>query len=204
MRELLGRLLRGARCPPTTCTDGRRSCSCRARSWSADLAGASAPVLVGPTGIGKTAVACALAAHWDDGNRLGRFAADLPPPRHRHRQADSTEWLSRIPHHGIDLVDPGERYSAGRFARDATRWIEGIRAREHLPVVVGGTGLYIRALADGLFAEPPLDPAQRRDTRRVDRRSRRRRTGPLGVAPRSGIRRRGPSARHARRSRWRS
>jgi tRNA dimethylallyltransferase len=118
------------------------------------------PVLVGPTGIGKTAVACALAAHWD----LEIVSADS---RQVYRRLDigtakpSLEWQRRIPHHGLNLVNPGERYNAGRFARDATRWVEEIRARQHLPVVVGGTGLYIRALCEGLFAEPPLDPARR-------------------------------------------
>lgn len=125
------------------------------------MAGDRVPVLVGPTGIGKTAVACALAAHWD----MEIVSADS---RQVYRRLDigtakpSKKWLGRIPHHGLDLVNPGERYSAGRFARDATRWIEGIRARGHLPVVVGGTGLYIRALVEGLFAEPPLAPADRR------------------------------------------
>lgn len=119
------------------------------------------PVLAGPTGIGKTAVACALASHWD----LEIISADS---RQVYRRLDigtakpSKKWLARIPHHGLDLIDPGERYSAGRFARDATRWAEEIRARGRLPAVVGGTGLYIRALCDGLFAEPPLDPAQRK------------------------------------------
>jgi tRNA dimethylallyltransferase len=56
----------------------------------------------------------------------------------------------------------GTRYSAGYFARHAAMWIEEIRARGKMPVVVGGTGLYVRALAEGLFAEPPLDAARRR------------------------------------------
>ena len=68
-----------------------------------------------------------------------------------------------MPHHGLDVVDPGERYSAGRFAREAAGWIAEVRARRQLPVVVGGTGLYIRALVDGLFVEPPLDPERRRE-----------------------------------------
>ena len=65
-------------------------------------------------------------------------------------------------HHGLDLVDPGTRYSAGHFARDAEGWLADVRGRGRLPVVVGGTGLYIRALAEGLFREPALDPARRR------------------------------------------
>ncbi|HKV74266.1 MAG TPA: tRNA (adenosine(37)-N6)-dimethylallyltransferase MiaA [Gemmatimonadales bacterium] len=125
------------------------------------MAGDSVPVIAGPTGIGKTAVACALAAHWD----LEIVSADS---RQVYRRLDigtakpAKKWQARIPHHGLDLVEPGERYSAGRFARDATRWIEEIRARRKLPVVVGGTGLYIRALCEGLFAEPPLDPVMRK------------------------------------------
>jgi tRNA dimethylallyltransferase len=69
---------------------------------------------------------------------------------------------AQVPHHGLDLVDPGTRYSAGRFAHDAARWIAEVRNRSRLPVVVGGTGLYIRALAEGLFHEPELDPVRRR------------------------------------------
>jgi tRNA dimethylallyltransferase len=69
---------------------------------------------------------------------------------------------ARVPHHGLDLVDPGTRYSAGHFARDATGWISAVRSAGRMPVVVGGTGLYVRALAEGLFREPTLDPARRR------------------------------------------
>jgi tRNA dimethylallyltransferase len=75
-----------------------------------------------------------------------------PPPRS----------LARVPHHGLDQVDPGSRYSAGRFIQDAPRWIAEIQGRGRLPVVVGGTGLYIRALVEGLFAEPPLEAPRRR------------------------------------------
>ena len=67
-----------------------------------------------------------------------------------------------MPHHGLDLVEPGTRYSAGHFARDAEGWLADVRGRGRMPVVVGGTGLYVRALAEGLFREPPLDPARRR------------------------------------------
>jgi tRNA dimethylallyltransferase len=69
---------------------------------------------------------------------------------------------ARVTHHGLDLIDPGSRYSAGHFARDAEGWLADIRARGRRPVVVGGTGLYVRALAEGLFREPALDPARRR------------------------------------------
>ncbi len=62
---------------------------------------------------------------------------------------------------GLDVVEPGERYSAGRFARDAAQWLGQIRDAGRQAVVVGGTGLYVRALAEGLFHEPPLEPARR-------------------------------------------
>jgi len=125
------------------------------------LAGARVPVLVGPTAVGKTAVALALATHWP----LEIISADS---RQVYRRLDigtakpSRKDRARVPHHGLDLVDPGTRYSAGHFARDGVCWLGEIRGRGNLPVVVGGTGLYVRALADGLFAEPVLDPGQRR------------------------------------------
>jgi tRNA dimethylallyltransferase len=126
------------------------------------LADASLPVLVGPTAIGKTAVAMALAAFLpievisaDSRQVYRRLDVGTAKPSRRERQ--------RVPHHGVDVADPGERYSAGRYAREAAGWIAEVRARKRLPIIVGGTGLYIRALVDGLFVEPPLDPERRRE-----------------------------------------
>jgi len=118
------------------------------------------PVLVGPTASGKTALAAALAEHIP----LTVISADA---RQVYRRLDigtakpDAGLRARVPHRGIDLVEPGERYSAGRFARDAAGWLTEARAAGRLPLVVGGTGFYVRALADGLFQEPPLDPARR-------------------------------------------
>ena len=118
------------------------------------------PVIVGPTGVGKTAVATALA----DFMPITVISADA---RQVYRGLDvgtakpDPDTLTRVPHRGLDLVNPGERYSAGRFARDAAQWIDETRRSGREPVVVGGTGLYIRALAEGLFHEPPFDPARR-------------------------------------------
>lgn len=66
----------------------------------------------------------------------------------------------RVPHHGLDLVRPDERYSAGRFARDARRWISEIEERGALPLLVGGTGFFLRSVIQPIFREPDLDPAR--------------------------------------------
>src|SRR6059058_5981330 len=123
------------------------------------------PVLVGPTGVGKTAVAVALAS-------LTPITVISADARQVYRDLDigtakpDRATLGRVPHRGLDLIHPGEPYSAGRFARDAAGWIAEARAAGRQPVVVGGTGLYIRALAEGLFREPPFDPARREALRR--------------------------------------
>lgn len=122
------------------------------------------PVIVGPTGVGKTATAVALAA-------LTPITVISADARQIYRGLDigtakpDRETLTRVPHRGLDLLDPGERYSAGRFARDAAGWIAEARAAGRQPMLVGGTGLYIRALADGLFREPPFDPGRREQLR---------------------------------------
>jgi len=122
------------------------------------------PVLVGPTGVGKTAVAVVLASL----TPITIISADA---RQLYRGLDigtakpDSETLARVPHRGLDLIEPGERYSAGRFARDASGWIAEARAAGREPMVVGGTGLYIRALAEGLFREPPFDPRRREQLR---------------------------------------
>lgn len=69
--------------------------------------------------------------------------------------------LTRAPHHLIDLLPPTEAYSAGRFKKDALLVIEDVRARGHIPLLVGGTMLYFRALLGGLDDLPPADPVLR-------------------------------------------
>jgi tRNA dimethylallyltransferase len=115
---------------------------------------------VGPTGIGKTAVATALA-------QLAPIAIISADSRQVYRDLDigtakpTAAERAAAPYHGLDLLPPAERYSAGRFGRDAAGWIVAAAGRGRLPVVVGGTGFYLRALFDGLFDEPPLDDARR-------------------------------------------
>jgi tRNA dimethylallyltransferase len=73
-----------------------------------------------------------------------------------------------VPHHLIDICDPAEPYSAGRFLRDATELIGAIRGRGRIPLLVGGTMLYFRALTRGLAPLPEADPGLRE---RIDRRA---------------------------------
>ncbi|HVQ74836.1 MAG TPA: tRNA (adenosine(37)-N6)-dimethylallyltransferase MiaA [Candidatus Binatia bacterium] len=114
-------------------------------------------VLVGPTGVGKTAVAVRMAVSLP----IEAVSADS---RQVYRRMDigtgkpSPEERRRLHHHLIDVVDPGERYDAARFRREALEAIADIRARGRLPMVVGGTGLYVRALVKGLAPAPPRDP----------------------------------------------
>lgn len=116
--------------------------------------------IVGPTASGKSALAMAVA------DRLPVEIISMDS-RQVYRGLDvgtakpgAADRL-RVPHHGLDLVDPDERYSAGRFGRDARRWIRQIRGRGQVPLLVGGTGFFLRALTDPLFREPRL-PRERR------------------------------------------
>jgi tRNA dimethylallyltransferase len=117
-------------------------------------------VVTGPTTSGKTAVALELARRLDgeiismDSRQVYRgmdIGTDKVAPDHREA----------IQHHGLDLVDPDERYSAGRFSRDARRWIDEIEARGRVPVLAGGTGFFLRSLTDPIFEEPEMDAARR-------------------------------------------
>jgi tRNA dimethylallyltransferase len=117
-------------------------------------------VLVGPTAVGKTAVAVRLAAHVP----IEVVSADS---RQVYRGMDvgtgkpTAAERAAVPHHLLDVVGPDERYHAARFRADAVAAIATIRTRGRLPVVVGGTGLYVRALLKGLTPAPPADPALR-------------------------------------------
>jgi tRNA dimethylallyltransferase len=127
-------------------------------------------VVVGPTGVGKTAAAVHLAARVPievigaDSRQVyrGMDVATAKPTRDE-RQA--------VRHHLLDIVDPDDRYNAARFCADASAAIAAVRERGRLPVVVGGTGLYVRALLRGLDPAPPADPAFRAELVSVAARS---------------------------------
>jgi tRNA dimethylallyltransferase len=121
-------------------------------------------VVLGPTATGKSALGMEIARRVD-GEIINADALQVyrgldigtakPPPEDR----------AEIPHHLVDVLDPAERYSAGEFARRAREAIADIRSRGRRPIVVGGSGLYLRALLEGISPVPPGDPAVRRALR---------------------------------------
>lgn len=116
--------------------------------------------VVGPTATGKSALGIALAKQFDgevvacDSTAVYRgfdIGTDKVPPDQQHG----------IPHHMVDVADPTEEYSAARYAREAAAMVRTITARGKLPILVGGTGLYYRALTRGFFPGPSRDAALR-------------------------------------------
>ncbi len=110
-------------------------------------------VVLGPTGSGKTALSLALAERFggeivncDSVAMYREFEIGTAKPTVAER--------ARAPHHLLDFVDPCGYVTAGDYARQAREILQQIRQRGALPIVVGGTGLYLRALLEGLFAGP--------------------------------------------------
>ena len=116
--------------------------------------------MTGPTGVGKSSLAVALAERLD-GEILGADAFQIyaglpvltaqPPP----------EQLAAIPHHLVGFLDLSENFDAARYAKAAREALAAIQSRGKLPILVGGTGLYLKALTHGLAEMPPLDPKLR-------------------------------------------
>lgn len=126
------------------------------------------PILVGPTGSGKTAVGLELARALkaevisaDSGQVYKDLKAGTAKPE--GRWDGGAYRVEGVAHHLMDVIPPTERYSAGDFARQAAEIIERRSARSERCVIAGGTGLYIRALVDGLAPLPPRDEALRKE-----------------------------------------
>lgn len=128
-----------------------------ARATLDRAAPAEALVLTGPTAAGKSALALRVAGALD-GEIISADSRQVYRGMDIGTAKATTAERARVPHHGLDLVDPNERYSAGQFARDARRWIAGIRERGRVPIIAGGTGFFIRSLSHPMFREPPMDP----------------------------------------------
>jgi tRNA dimethylallyltransferase len=117
-------------------------------------------VLLGPTASGKTALSLALAEKFK-GEIVSCDSVAVYREMEIGTAKPSLAERERIPHHLIDVYSPAEHSTAGDYARLAREAIAAITARGHLPIVTGGTGLYLRALTDGLFAGPRRSPALR-------------------------------------------
>ncbi|HTS52261.1 MAG TPA: tRNA (adenosine(37)-N6)-dimethylallyltransferase MiaA [Burkholderiales bacterium] len=115
---------------------------------------------MGPTASGKTRLAVRLAASFG----LEIVSVDSAQV-YRHMDIGTAkpgnETLAAAPHHLIDILDPSERYSAARFCEDAARVMAEIHARGNIPLLVGGTMLYFKALREGLSELPPADAITR-------------------------------------------
>jgi tRNA dimethylallyltransferase len=118
-------------------------------------------VIVGPTASGKTVLAVELAERVR-GEVVSADAFAVYRGLDLGTAKPDPAMAARVQHHLLDIADPRERYSAGRFVRDADAAIASIRSRGRIAVVVGGTNFYVRALLHGLFNEPRKDEALRR------------------------------------------
>jgi tRNA dimethylallyltransferase len=129
-------------------------------------------VIVGPTGSGKTALSLALAEKFH-GEIINCDSVAMYREFEIGTAKPTAEERARAPHHLFDSVDPTQTMTAGEYARQARQVLAEIKDRRHLPIVVGGTGLYLRALLEGLFPGP-----QRSEELRDRLRSRAAKRGP--------------------------
>lgn len=129
-------------------------------------------VLLGPTGSGKTALSLTLARRFS-GEIVSCDSVAVYRDMEIGTAKPSPTERREIPHHLIDVLPPNQPMTAGDYARLARQALVEITARRHLPIVTGGTGLYLRALLDGLFAGP-----QRSEEIRARLRSNTERHGP--------------------------
>ena len=109
--------------------------------------------ILGPTASGKSALAVTLAQRFD-----GEIVSCDSVAVYRHFEIGtakpSQQQRALVPHHLLDVAEPGEPFTAGEYSRRARAVIQEITQRGKLPIVVGGTGLYLRALLEGLFPGP--------------------------------------------------
>ncbi|SNS27242.1 tRNA dimethylallyltransferase [Granulicella rosea] len=117
-------------------------------------------VLLGATASGKTALSLALAERFD-GEIVSCDSVAVYRGMEIGTAKPSFAEREQVPHHGIDTHAPDEPCTAGDYARRARESLAGIAGRGHLPIVAGGTGLYLRALIDGLFPAPERNDALR-------------------------------------------
>ncbi|KTF36567.1 tRNA dimethylallyltransferase, partial [Xanthomonas vesicatoria] len=116
--------------------------------------------LMGPTASGKTALALEAAQRWN-GEIVSVDSALVYRGLDIGAAKPDAAMRAAVPHHLLDLRDPWQIYSAAEFAADAREAIDDIVARGKLPILAGGTGLYFRAVLEGLSQLPEADPTVR-------------------------------------------
>jgi tRNA dimethylallyltransferase len=121
-------------------------------------------VICGPTGIGKTSAAIGVAETFG-GEIINADSMQVYRSMTIGTAKPTAEEQARIPHHLVDVVDPDEDFDAARFSLQARKIVHDLTRRKVIPVVAGGTGLYIKAMLYGLFKTDPPDPAIRRKLR---------------------------------------
>lgn len=124
--------------------------------------------IVGPTGSGKTSLSLALAERCG-GEIVNCDSVAVYREFNIGTAKPSPEERARAPHHLLDIVDPEGVITAGDYARRGREVLNDIKRRERLPIVVGGTGLYLRALLEGLFAGPERSEELRERLRRREK-----------------------------------
>ena len=110
-------------------------------------------VIVGPTAVGKTALALQICKKFN-GEIISADSRQFYKELNIGTAKPTQQELTEIPHHFIDMLDISENYTAGKFENDSIRVIEDIQQRRKLPVMVGGSGLYIKAVLEGLDSLP--------------------------------------------------
>jgi tRNA dimethylallyltransferase len=123
-------------------------------------------VVAGPTASGKTALALALAEKFS-GEIVSCDSVAVYRGMEIGTAKPSLDERARVPHHLIDILAPDQPCTAGDYSRLAREAIQGITERGHLPIVAGGTGLYLRALLDGLFPAPQRHEPLRKKLRQL-------------------------------------
>jgi len=125
--------------------------------------------IVGPTGSGKTALSLEIAERFG-GEIVNCDSVAIYREFEIGTAKPSVEERARAPHHLIDILDPGQQMTAGEYARIGREVLEQIKARGKMPIVVGGTGFYLRALLEGLFEGPERSDELRERLRDIEQR----------------------------------
>lgn len=123
--------------------------------------------IVGPTASGKTDLGVALALRLGNGEVVSCDSVQIYKGIEIATAKPSSDEMRGVPHHLIDYVSPEINYTAADWARDAGEKIREIEARGNVPIIVGGTGFYLRTLREPLFESPQTDPALRERFSRI-------------------------------------